>query len=870
MKAPWQQSVDEIIISFGTDPVKGLSSATAAERLKTYGPNVLPQEKRLSVATLLLNQFNNYMMWLLAGACIIAYASGLVIDAVTIFVIMLFNAILGFFQEYKAERSLAALRNLMKPFSQVLRDGIPHKIPSEQLVPGDCVLIESGDLVTADGRIIECAHLMVQESALTGESGSISKIKDPLLEKELLIGDRINMVFMGTSTVSGTGKFIVTATGMHTELGKIAHTLQILPEEETVLETKIKRLGNWLLGMCLVVIAAIFFMGMLTGESLKDLLFKSISIAVAAIPEGLPAIISVALARALTRMAKRHALIRRLAVVESLGSVTVICADKTGTLTQNEMVVTTLWTNNKLYTVTGKGYVPEGVFKEEGRSVTPQSDRDLSLLLTTAVLCNNAHLIKENQNWKIYGDPTEAALLTAAAKAGFKKSDLEKDYPLKAEFPFDPERKRMSMLRQHGDTTLLFVKGAPDSILKLCDNVPQHHLESIYHNLAQHGLRVLACAYRELADSVVHENLENHLTFVGFIAMVDPLRPETTIALATCKRAGIRTVMITGDHKETAKAIAHQLGLIEETSRMLDGSDLERMTDDQLKEHVHSVTVFTRVTPDHKLRIVSALRSHNEVVAMTGDGVNDAPALKAADVGIAMGSGTDIAKGSSDMIITDNNFASIVHAIEEGRGAYDNLIKCMSYLVSSNMAELLILFFASLFSFIGIQNMIAFTPLQILWINLISDGPPALALAFDPLHPHVMHRKPQPLTQPLITGKHTLELFLVAFLFALAVLFAGSPAFAYSLEHANTMALTTLIMLECVRAYMVRERTLPLLSNPWLITALIGSLLLQFMVLYTPLHKVFGLVPLEFTHWIIIISITACVWFFAKVLQHWF
>jgi len=862
----WNLSIQEVCSNLQTDIQKGLNEDEAKRRLEKFGPNQLPDQKRVSTLRLFLSQFSSLIVWVLIGAVVISGVLKEWIDASAILVILLLNAVLGFFQEYSAEKSLSALRKLSSPTSKVIREGKIQTISSSLIVPGDLILLEAGDRIPADGRVVDSTQLSAQESALTGESVPIGK-ETKMLEGGLSIGDRKNMVFMGTVITSGKGHMIVSDVGLATELGKIANLLSQGTEEKTPLQIRLEQLGRRLVMICFGTVGLVFVLGLFRGQSLIEMILTSLSLAVAAIPEGLPAVVTVALALGVRKMAKRNALIRRLPSVETLGCTSVICTDKTGTLTQNEMTVTRLWLPSGEIHVTGVGYAPTGEFQKNGAKINVKDDFDLTLALQIGVLCNSAGLDDAKGSWQITGDPTEGAILTAAGKAGLKKQALESEYPLLGEIPFDSERKRMSMLRGTANQARLLVKGAPDVILGICSASEELRalITKANEQLASHALRVLALAYRDVAaGETVHAGLEEKLTFAGLIAMIDPPRPEAKEAIARCKKAGIRTVMITGDHKQTAMAVASELGLIEPGALCLNGAEIETMSEAALKKIVRAVTVYARVSAEHKMRIIRAWKSLGEIVAMTGDGVNDAPAIKAADIGIAMGiTGTDVTKEASDMVITDDNFASIVNSVEEGRGIYDNIIKFVSYLLSSNIAELLVIFLGMLLGFTDLKGnpFIVLSTVQLLWLNLVTDGFPAIALGMDPVDPQAMNRKPRNPSEPILSSRFSMQLLLISVTVALGTLAACHYGLRQSTELAQTMAFTTLVTLELVRVQMVRSQYhIGLFSNRWLILALTSSILLQLAVVYvSPLQKIFGTVGLGIVEWGVILAVTISV-----------
>jgi Ca2+-transporting ATPase len=877
----WSLSIHEICKKLESESSQGLSVNQVEQRLSLFGPNVLPEQKKNSPVLIFFNQFSSFIVWVLIIALVISALLGEWGDACSIGVIIIANGIIGFIQEYKAEQSLSALRKLMKPSTRVIRNNMLQTIPASQLVPGDLVVLEAGDQVAADGRVCLSMQLATQEAQLTGESTPVAKITDALVtensDQEVSVGDRKNMVFMGTSVVRGKGHMIVTQTGLATELGSVAKMLQAQEHEITPLQIQLAQLGHRIVGLFLGIVGIIFLLGVMRGTKIIDMLLTSLSLAVAAIPEGLPAITTIALALGVQRMVKRNTLVRRLASVETLGRVSVICSDKTGTLTQNEMTVRALWVNETIIDVSGVGYAPEGVFTLNAKPIDPVVIPELMQALNIAVLCNGANLIQIKNRWEISGDPTEGALLTVAGKAGLFKNILEQENQLRFEIPFDSERKCMSVLRETKSGGVMFVKGAPDVLLACSHEIimngnkklltPEIKQQVMHANkqLACKGLRVLAVAYRDIhIDTQLQVSHEENLIFVGLIAMMDPPRPEVKAALKTCKTAGIRTVMLTGDHKETALAIAGELGLLEKDSIAVSGAELEQMSDAQLKKNISQIAVYARITVEHKMRIVRAFQELGEIVAMTGDGVNDAPAIKTADIGIAMGiTGTEVTKQASDMVITDDNFASIVSAIQEGRGIYDNISKFVNFLLSSNIAELLVIFLGTCCAFkdpAGIP-FIPLLPIQLLWLNLVTDGLPALALGVDPLDPAAMQRPPRKPSEPILSLANMIHLFVVGIIIALGTLAACFVGLKTSAAVGHTMAFTLLVVLELVRVQLVRSAyRMSFFSNRWLIFALGSSLGLQLMVVYTPvLQKIFGTVGLGFFEWGVMLTITCIV-----------
>lgn len=856
-----------------TDVARGLSAEEAVTRLTSHGPNELPEAPPPSPLQILLAQFSGLIVWILIGA---AFISGLLqewVDAAAILAIVVLNALLGFVQEYRAERSLAALKKLSVATARVIREGGLHSIPAREVVPGDLIQVEAGDRIPADSRVVYAAGLQTQEASLTGESTPVEKSRDPIPDTEVPVGDRRNMLFMGTIAVSGRGRAVVTATGSDTELGRIAALLRVEAEaeqEETPLQRRLDTLGQRLVWLSLGIVALVFLLGALRGVPLGTMFLTAVSLAVAAIPEGLPAVVTITLALGVTRMAQRHALIRRLPAVETLGATTVICSDKTGTLTKNEMTVTTLYQGGDVFTVSGEGYAPIGEIRRGGLVATLPDNRGLESVLRAGVLCNGAELEPRAGGWTILGDPTEGALLVVAAKAGLVKGDLEQAHPWLGEVPFDPERKKMTVVRQTPAGPVAFVKGAPDVLLRDCqawltregrtapltDGIRQDLL-AMNQRLAAQALRVLGVAMRPLdrvPDAYVATALESDLAFLGLVGMKDPVRPEVKVAVEACRTAGIRTVMITGDHKETAMAIGNELGLIERDQQALAGTELNQLSEHELRERVDRIAVFARVSAEHKLRVVRAWKQRGAVVAMTGDGVNDAPALKAADIGVAMGlTGTDVTKEASDMVVTDDNFASIAAAVEEGRAIYDNIRKAVHYLLSCNVGEIGLMLLATLFAL-----PLPLLPVQILWINLVTDGFPALALAVDPKAPDLMRRPPRDPNEPFLTRRRFLLLLSQGAVLAVLTMLM----FVYclygmdlDLDRARTLTFTIMVLCQLVHAFNCRSDeqslfALGLWTNKPLVWAAGASALLQAAIVMSPPGRaLFKVAPFDPAHW---------------------
>ncbi|MFA5393640.1 MAG: cation-translocating P-type ATPase [Candidatus Ratteibacteria bacterium] len=892
MEKYWQSDVQDLAKTLLTDLSNGLSVPEAVLRLEKYGLNQLKDKKGRSLPGIFLEQFQGFIVWVLIGAALVSGFLKEWVDAFAIIGIVVLNAILGFIQEFRAEKSLSALKKLSSPASKIIREGKPVVLPASQLVPGDIIELEAGDNVPADSRLVYLTpNFSVQEASLTGESLPVVKTTLALAEKEVPLAERGNTVYLGTSVSSGKGRALVVETGMDTELGKIAGMIQQATREPTPLQKKLEQFGKWLVYLCLLLVGLIFLIGLVRGGKVIDLFLTAVSLAVAAIPEGLPAVVTIALALGVQRMVKRNALIRKLPSVETLGCATVICTDKTGTLTRNEMTVKAIYAGGTSFQVTGVGYEPTGEFLIDGRAIKLQEYPALKQNLLCGVLCNSASLVSENRTYRIVGDPTEGAILTAAAKADIRKEELEVSMPFLQEIPFDSERKKMTIIRysaeggREGARPVIYVKGAPDILLNDCtrEYIPSplqgegkgegvilteaRKKQILEQNLtlANQALRVIAVAYRyldEVPKQYEADNIEKDLIFAGLIAMMDPPRAEARAAITKCKGAGIRTVMITGDHKNTAIAIAKELGFFEEGSLALTGLELDRLDDREFLEMAPRISVYARVSPEHKFRIVSAWRKKGEIVAMTGDGVNDAPAIKEADIGVAMGiSGTDVTKEVSDMVITDDNFASIVAAVEEGRGIYDNIRKFIHYLLSCNSGEILVMFTASL---AGVPAPLL--PVQILWVNLVTDGLPALALGVDPVDPGIMERPPRKTSEGVI-DKHKMLVILgqgalIAFcsLLAFAVILFGEKG---GIVRARTGAFVVLACSQLFHSFNCRNSResifkIGLFTNPKLIIACAISFLLQVVAVYTPfVNRIFRTQPLGFADIVLVLLLSS-------------
>lgn len=867
--SPWYTlSTSEVLYALHTS-AQGLKGAEARRRLTEHGPNELAAIRRVSPWALLLTQCRNMLTFILFIAAGLSFWLGHSGEATAIAVIVLFAVLLGFMQEYRAERTLEALRRMAVPTATVLRDGHEREVPARALVPGDLILVQAGMQVPADARLIEAVNLQVEEAALSGESMPVEKHTPPLDATDLTLGDRKNMLYAGTVVTHGRGRAVVVATGMHTEFGNIARLLQNVETGQTPLQANLKKVGRLLAIAALGIVAAIVALGLYRGQPFIDMVIFGIALAVAVVPEALPAVVTTSLVIGVRRMARRQALMRRLAAVETLGSTSIICSDKTGTLTKDEMTVRQLWVASTLYEVSGAGYTPQGEFFHDGKQV--ETTDAMLLLLQAAALASDARLdwSVTNDCWELNGDPTEGALVVTAAKAGIEKAELEMRFPRVHEIPFSSESKRMTTLHQTSRGLVAYTKGAPEVILESCtcvltetDDTPltpdcRAEILEAAQTMARGALRVLAVA---LGEPATPDSAEYGLTFVGLIGMIDPPRPEAQAAIQTCEQAGIKVVMMTGDHPLTAQAIARDLGLLGR-GRLVTGVELAAMPDIQLAQAVGDIEIYARVSPEHKLRVVTALQQQGHVVAMTGDGVNDAPALKKADIGIAMGiTGTDVTKEAADMTLTDDNFASIVAAVEEGRVIFGNIKKYLMYLLSSNIGEIGLMAGAALLGW-----PLPLSAVQILYVNLATDGLPALALAVDPPEADLMRRRPRN-THPGIFTRPVVLLMLIGGLWSAAVnltLF-GWASRTGSLQHAMTLTFVSLVLIQLFKAYNYRSERLSVLCQPfanrWLNLAILWALALLLVIVYMPwLQRPFATSPLTLTDWLIAVAMAGTV-----------
>ena len=874
----------EVLKILGTS-LQGLSQDEAQARLESHGPNELAAGKKISPVLIFVRQFLNLLMVILIIATAVSFLLGEHLDAWVILAIILACVVLGFFQEYRAEKAAAALQQLAAPHATVLREDEELVVPAREVVPGDILLMHTGDRVAADARLLEVVNLMVDEAILTGESTPATKSEAPAPAPDTPIADQHGMLFGGTVVTYGRGLAVVTATGMDTEFGRIAQMLGDVRAEKTPLEKRISLIGQVLSIICLAVAAGAVFLGLYKGFGWLPMLIWGISLAVAAVPESLPAVVTGALSIGTTRMARRKAIVKRLPAVETMGCTTVICTDKTGTLTKNEMTVRHLYMDERLVHITGSGYEPRGDFHSADHEHLSLTNPVLHTAARISLLCNDASLKEEGGKWLLRGDPTEGALLTLGLKAGLDYTRLLQEYPRVAEIPFDSERKRMSTLHQDRSGLLMCLKGAPESLLPFCNRrltaqgekpLTESHRKAILEEnsrLAGSALRVLGLAYRHLSElpELTPASEETDLVWVALVGMIDPPRPEAREAVALCHRAGINVIMVTGDHPETAAAIGHDLGLSKKSGNpqvVLTGREISQLSDRELAAALTHTNVFARVAPEHKLRLVEVLKSKGEIVAMTGDGVNDAPALKRADIGVAMGiTGTEVTKETADMILADDNFATLVAAVEEGRAIFDNIKKYLVFLLSCNFAEIIIL--TGAFALGLPMPLIA---LQILWVNLTTDGLPALALGVDPKAPDIMSRPPRPPDEGIFTGSvNTLlaviagyKTLLIIPLFAYYYLYNpdGDSQAATVLERAQTMVFVTLVLAELVNAFNCRAVTLSLFTvgffaNRFLIAAVIFSLAMTVAVVeYDPLARLFHTVSLSWRDWLLALGLS--------------
>lgn len=864
MAGYYSKTENEIFKELSTDK-DGLTEKEAEARLQKYGYNEIKETKKISPLKIFLQQFNSAVVYILIAALAISIFVGEEIDAIVIGIILILNALFGFYQEYRAEKSIEALKRMASLKATVIREGKEKEIDAKLLVPGDIVKLAEGDKIPADSRVFELANLQTQEAALTGESTPIKKEIKVLAEKTPL-ADRINMVFSGTIITSGKGKAIITGTGMQSEIGKIAKLIQETEQEKTPLQKKLNQLGRWLGAVTIIICFIVFLGGVIKGGDLMEFFIIAVALAVAAIPEGLPAVVTIGLSIGARRMVKRNALIRKLPSVETLGSTTVICSDKTGTLTKNEMTVKKIYANGKIIDVTGSGYETKGEFLSNGKKIDPS---EIELLLKIGALNNDASL----NDGKVLGDPTEASLIVSAAKSGILKDALQKKYPRNDEIPFSSERKIMTTIHTINGESTAYVKGAPEVVLKLCNSIyedgkikklteaKKQEILQVNKEFGSNALRVLGFAFKTVMSK---DRVEKNLTFSGLQGMIDPPRQEVKASISECKKAGIKVIMITGDHEITAKAIGKEIGI---EGKSITGQELEKIKEKDLEKYVGDIAIYARVNPEHKIKIVTALKKKGHIVAMTGDGVNDAPALKKADIGVGMGiTGTDVAKEASAMILTDDNFASIVNAVEEGRGIYDNMKKFVEYLLSSNLGEVLTLFIAIMLGF-----PLPLIAVMILWINLVTDGLPALALSVDPPEPNIMDRKPRNPKEKIISSPIIIRMLIVGFTMmigTLAIFKFYSPE--TNLVHAQTVAFSTLMFFQMFNVLNCRSEfnslfKIGIFTNMKLWGAILISVFLQILVIHTPLSAFFKTMPLTLIDWASIILVSSSVFIIVEI-----
>ncbi len=861
-KAFYNQSAQEVEEQLSTNTESGLTQTEAKKRLGQYGYNEFQKKTHKSLFLKFLDQFKSFMILVLVAAAIISGVVGYMegegfTDAIIILIIVVLNAIIGVVQEAKAEKSLDALEKLSAPHCKLIRNGHVSVIESRELVPGDIVILETGDAVPADIRLTEVFNLKIQEAALTGESVPEEKIIDAI-EGELALGDRDNMAYASSSITYGRGKGIVVATGMHSEMGKIASMIQSVPETKTPMQQRLDKLGKILAIAALVICIVIFIVGILYGNRIMEMFMTAVSLAAAAIPEGLPAVSTVVLAVGVQRLAKRNAIIRKLPSVETLGSTNVICSDKTGTLTQNCMTVVKLFFNGKIH----------------GTVNIPNEESDMNkMLMEISILANDAKITTEDGKKRSVGDPTETALVDLGLKFDILKDELEKKMPRVAEIPFDSDRKLMSTIHQDKEKLLVAVKGGLDELLSCCDRIYENDtvraltvedkkmISEANILMAGNALRVLAIAFKEidsLPEEIIPAKLERDLVFIGMLGMIDPPREEVKVSVEKCKEAGIKPVMITGDHKITAIAIANSLGIMQENDKALTGLELEKMSDKELDEQIENIAVYARVSPEHKVRIVRAFQQKNNIVAMTGDGVNDAPALKLADIGVAMGiTGTDVSKEAADVVLTDDNFSTIVSAVEEGRRIYDNILKAIQFMLSTNIGEILVLFVAVLANWA-----VPLVPIHILWINLVTDSLPALALSVDPAENDIMQRKPIDARKGIMTKPFTIRIFLQGIMVAFLSLTAYYIGLQSNLQVAQSMTFAVLAFTQMTLVYSIHAGNHTafkrMFNNKYLVGAIAIVFGLMLVVLLIPgLQSIFHVVPLTNMQWLWVVLLSA-------------
>lgn len=882
-----EKTPKDIAADFKVDLSEGLTQIEAERRLQS-GKNLLVKQKKTSPLIIFIRQLNSLVIWVLLGSAGISFLLGEKVNAIAIFAIVILNAVIGFVLEYRADRAILALQQMAAPKTTVFRDGHTKRVPTSDIVPGDIILFESGDLIAADARLFDLSSLKINEAPLTGESLAIEKNLS-LRNAETPLADRKNMVFMGTSVANGTGRAIVVATGMDTEMGHIAAMLGAASHDETPLQKKLNQVSAYLLSICFFVVILIFLLGLFRNIPIFELFMSSISLAVAAIPEGLTAVVTVALALSVQRMVRRAVLVRRLSAVETMGCLQIICTDKTGTLTVGEMTARKLITAESIYNIVGEGYNLTGYFTWQNQEINSAEDPVLQKTMRAVVACNNADITLQNNQLSVVGDPTEIALLVAAAKGGFWRDEVESSFPRLKELPFNSERKRMTVVCREPEQLHAFVKGAPEIILDRCTHIltcdgikeitPDDHsrIQQSCQLMASEALRLLAFAERQFDVSLMEhtdEVIENNLVWLGLIGLQDPPHADVKASVSQCKMAGIKPVMITGDHPDTAQAIAGELGILNPGDRLITGSELDKMSDEEFINCVKEITVYARVTAGHKLKIVRAWKQNQMIVAMTGDGVNDAPAVKEASVGIAMGkTGTAVTKEAADVIIIDNSFTSIVAGIEEGRTIYDNISKTLAYLLAGNASELMIVFAA-----LVIGWPLPLLPVQLLWINLVTDGLPGIAMATEMTEPGTLNRPPRDPKKPFMDALFLSRVAFIGLLTSVVVLSVFGYEYLVNgdLIQAQDAAFSVLVTANLLRAFGARSRTktiwqLGFFSNIRLFFVVSISFSLQLLIHHVPmLQKIFGIEAVSLKQcllWVLLGTIPLLVLEFQKLLR---
>ncbi len=870
IKEVFRYKAKKILDSLKTDANQGLSEKEAKQRLNKYGPNVLQKGSQVSPWDIFISQFKNILVILLLIAAGISFFMGDHIESIAVFAVIIINALFGFFTEYRAEKSVEELKKMVTTESKVLRNGQVIKINSDNVVPGDILIIEEGDRITADGRLIEADNLAVDESALTGESEPVNKKTETIEKEEVPLAETNNMVYMGTAVTRGNGVAVITATGAKTEMGKISDLLSKTIDEKTPLEEKLDQLGQSLIGLTLVVAAIVSIFGIISGRDIIDMVKTGVALAIAAVPEGLPAVSTITLAIGMNKMARHKALVKSLPAVETLGSTTVICTDKTGTLTENQMTVDKIYLNDRFIKVTGTGYKPEGQFIENNENINIENDENLQLFLKAAALCSNAAISKKDELWEVVGDPTEGALITAAQKGNMAKTRLEKEgYTRTDELPFTSDNKYMAVSYETpAEGQITYLKGAPDVVLEMCDKYQENgEIQNLdkdskdkfleeNHNLASEGLRMLAVAYKKKSNNDLKQDIKEDLIFIGLAGIMDPPRPDVRDAILGAQKAGVRTIMITGDQSDTAYAIGRKVGIGKDGQTPISGSQLEKFSLEELEEKIRTHSIFARVSPKDKLDIIDALNGNNEVTAMTGDGVNDAPALKKADIGVSMGQrGTAVAKEASDMVLLDDRFGTIVDAIKQGRVIFDNIQKFIHYLFSCNLSEILFIFIGILF-----QLPTPLLALQILWLNLVTDVFPALVMAWESPEDNVMNKPPRDPEKAILTKQFKMKIGIQGLIITMGPLIT----YMYALNHFNTIesrtiGFMTLAFVQLFHVFDVRRENglgfdKTLRDNKYLWGAIVITILLQLIVVYTPfLQSVVHTVSLTLNMWYLVI-----------------